>query len=69
MNYEELSEKEKSIWENLAVKHQKLLQIIKNVAENGCMMCKSRPKNWQEFSFHVKSTHGIPHEILMELVK
>ena len=51
------------------MKYQKALQIIAKAKEEGCPMCKAKPKNWEEFEFHMHSTHGIPRETLLEIME
>jgi len=65
-NWEELTEQEKNRWEEIAQKYPNMLKILSYVQKKGCPICKFRPKSWDEFEFHIHSTHGIPRGLLVE---
>lgn len=67
--WEELNKNEQVEWNNFAIKHQKMLLVVKYISEHGCPFCKFKPSSWGNFEFHALTTHGYPKEVLTEMIK
>ena len=60
----------KELWDNIAKNHQNALLAIKGMMEDGCMYnCGFRAENFGKMAFHIQSTHGLPKEELIEILK
>ena len=58
-----------SFWNEIAKNHQSAFIVLKSLRNDGCFYCKTKKDNFEEMAFHIESTHGLPREALIELLK
>ncbi len=54
----------KLTWDEAAKEKQDIFQFVRWLKQNGCWMCRTKPKTFVALEFHLKSTHGIDREFL-----
>ena len=58
-----------AFWNTVAQKHNQALFTIKKMMQEGCPWCHAIKGSFIDMAVHIETTHGFPHEALVETLK